>query len=1510
METIKKSTKKNTTKRKIKIPEVVQPFSEPPAVGPSPLFVEPESKSPEPQKRKRCANGQRFNKKTQKCEVYQPKEKGPPKKIRIVDKLVEGEQQKDVPEQKEPTPPSAAPSHLPDNPFVELPTPSLPPLPPVPAPAPPINKTQSKNPPTRKYNKTRINIVSHLNINNPEKKQKQNKKIRIVSSFRNLPDPSLPVPTLEEPHEEPLPVSPIYEPTPPNVSQNDQGNGQSNGQGDDQDLKDFELQYPDMDDPNFNIQIANKKELFETRYEGSIMDVKKQAEKMCNSEFTLQPHQLFVKNFLSTNTPYNGLLLYHGLGTGKTCSAIGIAEDFRKFVKDMGSSTVSGKGGAMDDTNDSWKRIIVIASPNVQQNFRQQLFNEKRLEFEDGHWLVKNSCVGSQLLKEVQISAGIATMDATFTASKEMIQKQKERIIKEIGKVIDKYYAFYGYVSFNNYITSMKINTVEKVRQRFNDCMIIVDEIHNLRLLDDEMDLTPTDEAVDDKVADEAARVAAKKVVEPIETLDNKDENKKTFSILINIAKHTDRLKLLLMTATPMYNSYKEIINLVNLLNINDKRTLLQEKNVFDSKGNFKEDGADLLRSKMRGYVSYVRSENPYTFPFRIYQTNPTVTSTMVEKAFQIDGKKADPLQHIPVFYVPLLDFQKKKYLANLENMADLGSLSASVSASSIGMPTLKDTKKTKFLFNVISGPGALTKKEKRVRGGAGGSEDSITSTSTAVHFTNIKELVKLLNIAYPTANATDDEDFQELSSDIRNVVSFKIDLKHMKKTDYEYKPNVERIFHIDNIGKYSAKIHHICRTIKQSRNMNGVIMIYSEYIDNGIVPMALALEEMGFARHVSTSTGKGKGGTGDHTQNLFKEMSTRIDANTMLEMREFRKATDGGGIPFKQAKYAIISGDPFLSHNNTEDMKTITSKDNRTGENVKVVIISKAGAEGLDFVNVRQIHILEPWYNMSRIEQIIGRGVRNLSHCSLPFEERNVELFLYGSVIEEADKECADVYLYRVAEKKAIQVGNVTRVLKESAVDCLLNVEQNNFTMEKMTALASNQNIRLKISSRGNEEIDYQVGDKPYSAVCDYMKECYYDCFPNATPTGTDDRTYINVKKGNQVEGIQKIVIDLFRDRVVYSHDELMSRVNHYKRYPIEVIYRALTALIDHKTTVKHKDKRTGFIINRGDVYAFQPIEITDEATGVYERKYPVPERYESVAIETSDEADVGHVVLQDVLMRLIGYWKTVVADSEDLVVNKNAWNFFTYANFSMAKLRMFISEETAIQRHLVDKMIDSLTFEEKVALLKDYRQDNSPLVGYPLLLQGVEKFFQNRMFQVTIGGNDDGTQRQEMKVVYLLNKTKFECFSVVESGDGDRVARIDNKYTSKIERTLAVHLAPFVKRDTTHASFDDEYLGFFETSVFKVKTLFNKNNAGKNLYTFTKDALIKMSRDMLLRWNRFHRSSLEWKDVFNEKEDKYVHCVFIEMWMRHLRAEGFPNLLFVNDDEYRYLKEKKLLP
>ena len=114
--------------------------------------------------------------------------------------------------------------------------------------------------------------------------------------------------------------------------------------------------YPQYHDPEFNIKISNKREFSEIYKEFN-----RSMEEIMNEDsedtFTMNSQQLFVRNFLSHHTPYNNLLLYHGLGTGKTCTSIAVAMEKVKYMKVMNIK----------------KKVIVVASPNVQDNFKKNL---------------------------------------------------------------------------------------------------------------------------------------------------------------------------------------------------------------------------------------------------------------------------------------------------------------------------------------------------------------------------------------------------------------------------------------------------------------------------------------------------------------------------------------------------------------------------------------------------------------------------------------------------------------------------------------------------------------------------------------------------------------------------------------------------------------------------------------------------------------------------------------------------------------------------------------------------------------------------------------------------------------------------------------------------------------------------------------------------------------------------------------------------------------------------------
>ena len=107
-----------------------------------------------------------------------------------------------------------------------------------------------------------------------------------------------------------------------------------------------------------------------------------------------------------------------------------------------------------------------------------------------------------------------------------------------------------------------------------------------------------------------------------------------------------------------------------------------------------------------------------------------------------------------------------------------------------------------------------------------------------------------------------------------------------------------------------------------------------------------------------------------------------------------------------------------------------------------------------------------------------------------MPYNKRNVEIFLYGSELNNSDIEPIDLYVYRLAEYKSIRIGKITRLLKENAIDCLLNKNQ-----QDMIALKMNKSVKQTLSN--NKNITFSVGYKNNSIICDFMN-CEYSCNPN----------------------------------------------------------------------------------------------------------------------------------------------------------------------------------------------------------------------------------------------------------------------------------------------------------------------------------------------------------------------------------------------------------------------------
>jgi hypothetical protein len=188
------------------------------------------------------------------------------------------------------------------------------------------------------------------------------------------------------------------------------------------------------------------------------------------------------------------------------------------------------------------------------------------------------------------------------------------------------------------------------LKKYFNNRLIIIDEVHNLK------------------------------------------SNNKDAAYLLSLVKYVDNMRLLFLSATPMFNDAKEIVWLLNLMRINDRRPKIYAKDIFDTDNNLlitngKEIGKQRLQEASIGYVSFVKGENPYTFPYRVF---PSMFSkqhalkrqetegqdggggTLSYPKFTFDGRSTVPgLEYIDVYITKLKKHQNDRRLKRRERNFD-----------------------------------------------------------------------------------------------------------------------------------------------------------------------------------------------------------------------------------------------------------------------------------------------------------------------------------------------------------------------------------------------------------------------------------------------------------------------------------------------------------------------------------------------------------------------------------------------------------------------------------------------------------------------------------------------------------------------------------------------------------------------------------------------------------------------------------------------------------------------
>lgn len=203
--------------------------------------------------------------------------------------------------------------------------------------------------------------------------------------------------------------------------------------------------------------------------------------------------------------------------------------------------------------------------------------------------------------------------------------------------------------------------------------------------------------------------------------------------------------------------------------------------------------------------------------------------------------------------------------------------------------------------------------------------------------------------------------------------------LKDLKKDQSKY-------LSPEGLRTYSPKFLRILKNI-QDKDHKGLHLVYSQFRTlEGIGILKVVLEANGFAEFKITKSGD----TWDIVDQPDSEGKPRFALYTGTETAEEKEIIRNiYNSAWSTVPASIVS-----------KIKDQGIENNFMGEVIKIFMITSSGAEGINLKNTRYVHIVEPYWHMVRLNQVIGRARRLCSHQDLPEELRTVQVFLYLAVL------------------------------------------------------------------------------------------------------------------------------------------------------------------------------------------------------------------------------------------------------------------------------------------------------------------------------------------------------------------------------------------------------------------------------------------------------------------------------------------------------------------------------
>jgi hypothetical protein len=811
--------------------------------------------------------------------------------------------------------------------------------------------------------------------------------------------------------------------------------------------------------------------------------------------FSLLTHQKIVRDYLNLYTPYRGLLLFHGLGSGKTASSIAIAEGMKNS-----------------------KRVIIMTPASLRRNYMEELkkagdFMYKKNQFwswvsTDKHPEQVNtlSAILSLPVEYINRKRGAWLINIRQPSNYASLTSQdKKSLDDQLDEMIQTKYTFINYNGLRANRLKELTNNFEK--NLFDDAVIVIDEAHNF-------------------ISRIVNKLGKEKEIET-NARGEKEHLPKSLSLkLYHYLQDARNARVVLLTGTPIINYPNEIGVLFNILRGYIKTWEIQ----LDVKTNKKVTTESLqellLRDKTLDYLDYSPASgklyitrNPLGFKNKIKESSGYLGVTN-------EKKDATGNQIIDVEMISDYDFErrlighlKKNNIEVITNSVKIHNYTAlpdkldsfmtrfidpvtknvinveSFKRRIVGLTSyfrsaqedlLPKYEKTPEYYHVVKIPMSdyqfkvyetarqeerkMEKSTKKKQGAV--DKDGIYKEATSTYrifsrlFCNfvmptppgrplprdsreIKDLSDLIKDAdkEDSKQDLDAENEGELEGDAAlNAIGDSTYMQRIETAIQEVRSKSAEFLSPEGLQTYSPKFLHMLENIADVE-YRGLHLVYSQFRTlEGIGLFTMVLEANGFAQFKLV-------------KNLSGVWEIRIK-EADIGKPTFALYTGTETAEEKEIIRNIYNGDwDFIPTYLADKLREI-ARNNNMGEIIKVFMITSSGSEGINLRNTRYVHIMEPYWHPVRTEQVIGRARRICSHKDLPPELQTVEVFLYlmtfsqeqiqsGDSIELKLKDLSkrepkipltsDEALYEISSIKEEVNTQLIKAIKESAIDCAI---------------------------------------------------------------------------------------------------------------------------------------------------------------------------------------------------------------------------------------------------------------------------------------------------------------------------------------------------------------------------------------------------------------------------------------------------------------------------------------